>query len=243
VKVLHPTGAKNTYTVTAQTTIEGRNGSNVTKTRIPVQAGDRLGLHGLPFSYEGSPIPGLALYCAGTGIEGELGAVMGDVGQGATSEFPEVTTARVPISATVEPDADGDGFGDETQDQCPTNASTQAPCPPPPAPTTLSATAAAKKGLVTITLTSTAQATVTVGGTVKLSGGKSAKLTGGTQIVAPGTLAKFTVLFPAKLKAQLKKTPPSKKLTLSLSATAPGATSTALTVKVKGQKKPKKHKK
>ena len=63
-------------------------------------------------------------------------------------------------------------------------------------------------------------------------------MSGGTQIVAPGSLAKFTVVFPAKLKAALKRLPSSKKLSLILTATAPGATARTLTVKVPGQLKP-----
>jgi len=39
------------------------------------------------------------------------------------------TSARVPLEATIEPDADGDGFGDETQDACPGDPTLQAaPC-------------------------------------------------------------------------------------------------------------------
>jgi hypothetical protein len=44
---------------------------------------------------------------------------------------------RLPISATLEPDADGDGYGDETQDGCPGNGTTHGPCP---LPTTLGQT-------------------------------------------------------------------------------------------------------
>jgi hypothetical protein len=223
-------------TVISEASGEVHSGSNTFETRMPVQAGDHLALS------SASEMIGL-LVCENTVEEAFLGgALVAPIGTPTPYEQGEVKF-RIPLSAVIEPDADGDGFGDETQDKCPTNAATQAPCPPPPAPTTLSATAAAQKGLATVTLTASAQASVTVGGTVKLGKAGTAKLSGGTQTVTPGTLAKFVVLFPAKLKAQLKKTPPSKKLTLELSATAPGATSTALKVKVKGQKKPKKHKK
>ena len=38
-------------------------------------------------------------------------------------------SARVPLEATIEPDADGDGYGDETQDACPNDPTRQAaPC-------------------------------------------------------------------------------------------------------------------
>jgi hypothetical protein len=108
--------------------------------------------------------------------------------------------------------------------------------PAAPAPITLSATAVAKKNLVVVSLTSGAQASVTVSGTVKLGKGKTVKLSGGTQLVAPPTLAKFTLLFPAKLKAALKQLSSRKKLVLNLTAGAPGATTTSFTAKVPGQK-------
>ena len=240
VKVLHPTGVKDTFTVAGQQVIDVEEGTNVVATRIPIQAGDRLGLHGLPFVYEGSTVESVSTYCVGSLIAGELGAVPGDVPEGTSTAFGEVAEGRVPLAAVVEPDADGDGYGDETQDKCPTNSSTHDACPPPPAPPapiTLSALGEAKKGLVKITVTASAQVSVTVGGTVNLGKGSSAKLSGGTQTVGPGTLAKFKVLFPAKLKQKLKQLTPKQTLTLKLSATAPGANTAALTVKVKGQEK------
>jgi hypothetical protein len=240
VKVFRPTGIPNTFTAVGESTLQPiEGGTNTFETRIPVQVGDRLGVTS---NFEG-------IWC-GEAEEGEeespnvFGAYPSDVALGTSATFTGVPHGQVAVSGTVETDADGDGYGDETQDKCPTDASTQGACPtppPPPAPRVtpppigLSASAAAKKGLVTVTLTSTAQATVSVGGSVNLGKGKTAKLGGGSQIVAPGTLAKFTILFPGKLKQALKLLPPSKKLTLSLTASAPGATSTSLTVKVPGQ--------
>jgi hypothetical protein len=218
------------------------SGVNSFPVRIPVKAGDLIGSSGVLMS--GSETLEASVVCSPGPVGDRVGLIAGTPFVGATVPFEtEEVDIGNPITVSVEPDADGDGFGDETQDKCPTDASTQGPCPvkaAPPAPTppiTLSASAAAKKGLVTVSLTSTAQATVTVGGSVKLGKGKSATLTGGSQIVAPGSLANFTVLFPAKLKARLKQLPPSQKLSLTLSATAPGATTTSLTVKVPGQKK------
>ncbi len=182
-------------------------------TRVPVKSGDLLG-NSLFASVEGLSAIG-AFFC-----------VTGDPGVGAIVSTLALEPGRQnPITVTVEPDADGDGYGDETQDKCPTDASAQGTCPAPPppaAPITLGATALAKKGFVTVALTASAQANVTVAGSVKLGKGSSAKLSGGTQIVAPGTLAKFTVLFPAKLKKALQRLPKSKKLTLALTAGAPG---------------------
>jgi hypothetical protein len=244
LKVFAPVGANEFKVVgeSAPGTIGA--GSTVFATRVPVQGGDLLGSSVIA-SIESKTVQG-AIFCE-TGNPGdEMALVSGDPTTGSTVPAAEIAPGiQNPVTVTVEPDADGDGYGDETQDQCPTDASTQGPCPAPkpapapPAPVTLAASGTAKKGLVTVTLTSSAQATVTVGGSVQLAKGKSAKLSGGTQIIAPGTLAKFTVLFPAKLKAALKQLPTSKKLTISLSASAPGATTKTLTVKVPGQKRPK----
>jgi hypothetical protein len=114
---------------------------------------------------------------------------------------------------------------------------------------TLSATGTARKGLASITVTANAQATVTVKGRVKLGKGKSIKLSGGTQIIAPGTLAKFTLLFPQKLRAALKALPSKRSLTLKVNASAPnivGAPSKKiLKLHLRGQakSKPRGHKK
>lgn len=238
----------NRAALTAQVVGEDRetvtSGSNLFDVRIPVQAGDLVGM-----ANDGKSL----IYCKQSSVGSTLGDLLGDPGTGSTVTFEErhETEGRIPVFATVEPDADGDGYGDETQDQCPTDASTHGPCPvlqaapapPSTTPITLSASAAAKKTFLTVSLTTTAQASVTVTGTVKIGKGKTVKLSGNTQTVALGALAKFTVLFPATLKAALKKLPSNKKLTVSLSASAPGATTKNLTVKVPGQMKPGRHSK
>jgi hypothetical protein len=242
LRVLHPTGP-NTVQVVGEATQTVTTGSNSFETRIPVQAGDRLGLSGVGEK--------AILFCEQGGPKSLLNIFENTGGVGSTvtieTKNQSETEARLPVSAVIEPDADGDGFGDETQDKCPTNASTQGPCPPalaPATPITLSATSAARKGLVSLTVTATAQASVSVGGSVKLGKGKTAKLSGGTQIVAPGALAKFTVLFPAKLKARLKQLTTKQSLSLKLAVSAPGATTKNLTVRAKGSKaaKPRRHK-
>ncbi|HYG96770.1 MAG TPA: hypothetical protein VD741_06635 [Solirubrobacterales bacterium] len=144
-----------------------------------------------------------------------------------------------PIVVFVEPDADNDGFGDETQDQCPQSAAVQSPCPV----IALSSSATAQKGLAQVLVTSNQQASVTVAGTVNLGKGKTAKLNGGTQIVAPGTIAKFTLLFTQRLKTKLKQLSRKRFLWLNLTSTAPNVvgppTVSSLKVKLKGQAKPK----
>jgi hypothetical protein len=245
LKVLRPTGVPKEFTVVGETPLTPTvTGSNSFSTRIPVQSGDLLAEAGL--ATNGVASEPAVQFCKGLGAAEVIGAT-GTNGTLGTPVmiFEEESELGVPVTAAVEPDADGDGYGDETQDKCPTDASTQGPCPvkaapttpAPPAPITLSESGAAKKGLVTVTVTASAQADVTVAGSVKLGKGKTMKLSGGTQTVTPGNLAKFTVPFPAKLKTALKQMPKSKKLTLSLAASAPGATTTNLTVKVPGQMK------
>jgi hypothetical protein len=246
LKVFAPTGVPNQFKVVGESAVSPVGvGLTSLPTRISVQNGDLLG------SITTVTSPGKteqgALLCKTEDAGDEIAVIPGNAPTGSTvSATMGEPGSQNPVTVTVEPDADADGYGDETQDKCPTDASTQGPCPAPPAPPaprvtppplTLSASAAAKKGLVTVTLTDSAQASVTVGGSVNLGKGKSVKLSGGTQLVAPGTLAKFTVVFPAKLKAALKHLPTSKKLPLVLTASAPGATSTNLTVKVPGQQR------
>jgi hypothetical protein len=233
VKVLRPAGGNN-YTVVSQTEILATTGSSVANARIPVQAGDRLGMHGTPFTYSGTPYEGYEFYCEG--VPGDvLGAVLGDAPLSTTKEFTPATQGRVPLSATIEPDVDGDGFGDETQDACPQSATTQAPCPV----VTLNVSATAQKKLVTLLVTGPVAANVTVNGVVSLGKGKKAKLKGGTKAVTPGAFTKFKLKFTSALTKRLEELPPSKKLTLKVTSSAPNVvgapTKETIKLKLKGQ--------
>ena len=232
VKLLSPAGGTS-FTVTNQTTVQFSGGASIFDARMPVAAGEQLALHGSPFSYMGTDYPGLILLCASSGSA--IGASLGDVPPGSTADFPEVTEGRVPVAAIIESDADNDGFGDETQDACPQSPTTQVACPV----VTLSSSATAGKKSVTLLLTGTTPANVTVNGKVALGKGKKAKLKGGTKGVAPGAFTKFKLKFPAKLIKKLKELPPSKKLTLKVTSTAPNVaaapTKKVIKVKLKGQ--------
>jgi hypothetical protein len=250
LKVFAPTAVPGQLKVVGESPLLSvQTGVTTSPVRIPVQSGDLLG-SSLILNNNGKLEQGV-LDCETKDPGDEIATVPFDPATGSTVTTVATQTGfQNPVTVTLEPDADGDLYGDETQDECPTDASTQGPCPAPkvtppapapparPAPTTLSASAAAKKGLLTVTMTSSAQATVTVGGSVQIAKGKTVKLSGSTQIVAPGSLAKFTLLFPASLKAALKQLSTKKKLSLTLTASAPGATSTSLTVKVPGELKP-----
>ena len=114
--------------------------------------------------------------------------------------------------------------------RCPQSAATQAACPV----VTLSASASATKKLVTVLVTGTTAASVTVNGKVLLGKGKKAKIKGGTKAVTPGAFTKFKLRFPAKLIKRLEELPPSKKLTLKITSSAPNlaALPTKKTIKV-----------
>ncbi len=232
LKVLRLNTTSNTALVVGETPANIVSGLNVINARIPVQAGDRLSIFG--------PGPIETLICSTPGEESLIGGFTGNGGGvGSSNLFIELPEEfRVPVAAVIEPDADSDGFGDETQDKCLQNAAVQVACPV----VALSGSVAVRKGLAKVLVTSNIQAPVTVAGKVTLGKGKTANLNGGTQVVTPGTIAKFTILFPARLKERLKSLSRKQSLTLALTATAPNVvgspTTSKLKAKVKGQKKP-----
>lgn len=226
------------------------SGINTFPARIPVQPGDRLGLFGHgKITVEGVSNEVGTLYCEGEGASGVIGVFEGNILPGASAAYEEGSgEIDMPAVAVIEPDADNDGYGDETQDKCSTSAATHDACPapaPPPAvisPVTLSASATTKQGSAKILVTTGSQTSVTVLGTVKLGKHETVKLHGGTQLVSPGTLANFTLLFPKALKEKLKALSPKQSLTLVVTTTAPNSagavTTNELKVKLKGQAKP-----
>ena len=232
LKVFRSTGAPGQYEVIGESAPGPiSTGLNTFDTRIPVQAGDFLGASGI---FEGTVY---TFYCL-TGNPADRYAIfVGSPTKGPVSSISESEGAQSPVVATVEPDADNDGYGDETQDQCPQSAAVQSSCPV----VALSGSVAVRKGLATVLITSNVQAPVTIAGKVKLGKGKTANLNGGTQVVVPGTIAKFTILFPARLKERLKALSRKQSLTLALTATAPNVvgapTTKTLKAKAKGQKK------
>ncbi len=233
LKVLRQTGP-NTVQVIGESSGNIVGGLNTFDTRIPVQAGDHLGLFG-------SSAIG-TLICELPGVN-SLGIYEGGGSVGQTLLFtPFNSELRIPVAAILEPDVDNDGFGDETQDQCPQLAAIQTACPV----VTVDARGSAKRGSATILITTTSQAPVTVSGSVKLGKGKTAKLNGGTQVVVPGTISRFTLFFPKNLRERLKTLSRKGSLKLSILASATdliGRISTDnLNLKLKGQKKPQRKK-
>jgi hypothetical protein len=97
------------------------NRTSTFETRIPVEAGDLIGIYA-----EGSNLP-CKRAMGGYVVDFQFG----DIALGERSTFVEESGFQLDLAAELEPDADGDGFGDETQDQCPSDQSVQAgACPP-----------------------------------------------------------------------------------------------------------------
>jgi hypothetical protein len=234
LKVFRSTGTPTQYQVIGESAASPISpGINRFDTRIPVKAGDFLGASG---TYSGEVY---SFYCITANPVDRFAVFLGSPTTGTVvNSAAESEGIQSPVTARVEADADNDGYGDETQDKCPQSSALQAPCPT----VTLSASSIVKKGFARALITSNVQASVTVAGKVKLGKGKTAKLSGGVQVVTPGTIAKFTLLFPEALKAKLKELSRKQSLQLVLTATAPniiGApTVSTLKAKVKGQKKP-----
>jgi hypothetical protein len=181
------------YTIVGETIAGPQTANSVTTTpaRVPVHAGDVIGM---------AEQSGDCYTDGGTGDS--LGSAAGDVPPGDTQNFADDVTRRLPIAATVEPDADGDGYGDETQDKCPVSVGSIADCSPPPrdvSPPSFSATSKSatlsKKGTITLALTSSEPASGTVTGTISVpKAAKSVHFKAASIKLAPG---KFT---PVRLK-------------------------------------------
>jgi len=225
--VFRPTGSAGTFQVVGESN-EGSvgPGSNVFSTRIPVQAGDRMGLVAVSLD---SPA-----YCL-TGNTGDHAwFFIGSAGTGSTHLFSAGVEVRVPVVAVIEPDKDGDGYGDETQDKCPQSAAYQGPCPA----ITLEAFPIALKRSVVVLVSASETTQVQVFGQVgwkprhrggalasktrepgdHKSTGVTVGLPGDTQIVKPGEVARFNVKLPKTVKRQLRQVPPGKSLKGTITA-------------------------
>ena len=88
--------------------------------RLPVTAGDFLGLSGSAGT----------LYCNTPSAGDKAVAFAGDAALGSTETYTSPNAnLSIPVIATIEPDADGDGYGDITQDLCQRSAAVQVACP------------------------------------------------------------------------------------------------------------------
>jgi hypothetical protein len=127
MRVFRPTGTPQEYTAVADgsplQTIANGSGLNSFPTRIPVHAGDYVGIRSTS---------GVCAHNTGNPADTADHYFTAPLAIGVPQAFIEGPNFIWDVSAVLEPDADQDGYGDETQDQCPTDASTHGPCPVAP---------------------------------------------------------------------------------------------------------------
>ncbi|MBS1676024.1 MAG: hypothetical protein JST08_01440 [Actinobacteria bacterium] len=207
------------------------SGTNTYLSRVPVQAGDYLGLAGNPY----------ALFCETKNEADTFGYTIGGTPVGSTFKVQFAKSLQVPVVARIEPDVDGDGYGDETQDQCPQSAAYQTACPV----VTVSSLSMSHPKAVTVYVAISLSAPVAVTGTVKLGKDKTTTLRSRAQTVAPGTLARFNLAFTKPVLKTLKALTTKKSLTVTVAASATNLTGTQSTatskLKLRGQKAPALH--
>ncbi|HEX6666236.1 MAG TPA: hypothetical protein VF081_06540 [Solirubrobacterales bacterium] len=228
LKVFRALGGPGLFQIVGESSAGGLlSGTNTFLTRIPVQAGDRIGLVGSP----------ITLYCT-TGNPSDVFGYSEFLSSsvGGTQQFELDSGLQVPVLAVVEPDVDGDGYGDETQDKCPQSAAYQVPCP---IVTITAVSSKPGKGAVTVLAATSLNAPVTVKGTVKLGKGKQAKLSVPGQTLTAGTITRFKLNFTGPLKTRLKEMKPSQSLQLNITADATNVagqvSTTTAKAKLKGQ--------
>lgn len=97
-------------------------------TRLPIEAGDRIGIE---LSCEGMSGPGVGTVAESGDSLSYWNPGLLDGAMPGSAPFETTPATGALVNAEVEPDADADGFGDETQDFCDTDAATQGPCSSP----------------------------------------------------------------------------------------------------------------
>jgi hypothetical protein len=125
LSVLHPEGGDVRVVAKSPALNTGSAPSGIvvsSPVRIPIRAGDMLGVEGSPANF----------YAYAHGGVGAWTLINPSVDVGALgTPIPLNNDFELLFGADVEPDADHDGFGDETQDACPSDAVELAACPEP----------------------------------------------------------------------------------------------------------------
>jgi hypothetical protein len=249
LRVLRPTGNPNEFQTIGESAEEtvSQGGSNSFATRIPVRAGDHFGIFGTLID---------VVFCSSTADPAdEIGYFSGDADPGTTATYAAETHIRVPVIATIEADRDNDGYGDETQDGCPQSAESHTTCPT----VSLDSFPIVLKRSILVLVSASREASVNVFGQVRVprqggasvsktrkpsdhkGGGLIVGLAGGTQALTPGAIGRFNVKLPKSVKQRLKQTPPSQKLTGTITARTTDVTGKVVdrtvTIRLPGQKR------
>ena len=206
LKVARATATPNQYTVVGESgVLPVVLGVQTFDVRVPMAAGDLLGLHG---GTNG------VLYC-NVGAGDAVALLPGDSAVGSTSTYTPADSIALPVVVTLEPDVDKDGYGDVTQDKCPQSASTQRECPV----VKLDSFSIARDGSILVLVGTSAPTKVKVTGKATVDG-KVVKLAGKSKRLKPGKLGQFKVSLPAALAAALKGLPSNKFIKVTLTASA-----------------------
>ncbi len=208
LKIFRPTGNAGEYFIVGE---EGPHNiaantspSFSSGVRIPVQAGDLLGMVGVGVncvSYQPGK-NGYHLSAYDLGVDPAVGTT--------ATVFSGGTQDAIEMQATVEPDTDKDGYGDETQDQCPADPNAHlSPCPAPPKTlvVTLSARpkqAALKAGGVIVTASANKAVTFKATGSVS-TGGKVFSLIPTTADAAAGAKTRLKLSMAKSVKNKIKR--------------------------------------
>ncbi|HEY5977907.1 MAG TPA: hypothetical protein VIT85_08625 [Solirubrobacterales bacterium] len=193
------------------------------KTRIPVQAGDRIGI----FGTEG------VFYCLSGNPADMIWSLNRNLAIGSTATFAaNAPGIQAAVSATIEPDSDNDGYGDETQDLCPQSpAWNEIPCPS----LNLSFFSLAAKSAVFVYVSAGVASQITVSAQVT----KKLKLKPLQHLANPGQITKYKLPLTGALRRKLAATRRTK--TLGLKVTASGANAAGIvksetrTLRLKGR--------
>lgn len=196
-----------------ETVVEGANSF---ATRIPVEAGDRVGLYG----------PVETLFCDKAAAE-TSGLFRGEAPLNFPQTFDVEREIGTPVTAIVEPDRDGDGYGDESQDGCPQSDAVQLKCKP----VSIDATAVAKERSILFRVDVDARASVHVFGQVGWGFKPNPKapghttrliiaLNGNTKTVVPGKTAQLGIRLPKAVLRRLGRLTPDESVVAKIGISA-----------------------
>jgi hypothetical protein len=244
--VFRPINGGSEYTKVAESAIETfGTGSEQRPTRIPVQAGDFVGLHGP-----------LGTFVCDEGENATSALFEGGIALSETKAFKTESGVRSPVGAIVESDADGDGYGDASQDRCPESALFQASCPL----VALSiGEVTVKRSAILIEAGNNTEASLTARGEVRWqarpkAGGGAAHLSKGHQVrvgldtvapktVMPGATVVLRVPLPKPALAQLDRLLPRQALQARIDVVGtnlvPYTGTHELKIRLPGRAKPK----
>jgi hypothetical protein len=224
LKVVSRVGVSTTWSVLRESDPVGAlSGENIFPVRIPISAGERIGVYSLTY----------APYCTAGANPAETSSVEKfgpdtPIG-GNFSINSNASGSRLAAFAVIEADADGDGYGDESQDLCPQRADMQTACPS--MSITIVKSKPGRKSLK-LSFSTGGQSSLALSGSVRVPAhdgrrAKTIRLKSLTATTDATGAANLTIKYPTSLSAALRKLPKRKKATVTLKLTATGLINTA----------------